>query len=729
MTDNPAVPSLRKRWRATLAVRFIVLAASLTAVTLGVTAWISYQTYRDVYTRHLISKAETLAGFVAAISPDRIFSYDFSSLHIYVKKLGDNEDLVYAVVLAENGQPLTSFLDRRRPVVMQAIKEVGSEDAARVARYIASLPDTIEVTAPIMFNQEQIGTVMIGVTRYFIDKDLRQLLLWNSLGSLMIVMLLSFGIYLIFRHSVLRPTQQLMQGARRVAHGDLQERIPLSSGDELGQLASSFNDMMTDLQSSYDQRTLALNELRQLNPTLETRVEERTLAIEKANRALERMALYDSLTALPNRTLVNDRLAQAIKTAERTNNSFVVMLIDLDRFKEVNDSLGHQAGDELLKKVGQRFVETMRDTDTIGRLGGDEFAILLPETSVDGAVSVADKLIKAMERSMELEGLSFTVAASIGIAHYPDHGTDASTLMRHADIAMYDAKLNRTGYSLYHKEIDTHSPRRLVLIGDLRAAFDAGRLALHYQPIIDIATGLPRGVEALARWPHPEKGFIPPDEFIPLIEQTGLVRHFACWVIDAALAQWNAWRQEGIDVVISVNLSMRNLQDKGFPEKLAELMRKWSVTPQALLLEITESAMMSDPDQVLSLLTGFSDMGVQIAIDDFGTGYSSLSYLKRLPVHEIKIDRSFVLDMTRDKDDAVIVRSTIDLAHNLGLKVGAEGVEDEETLTLLRELGCDLAQGYHIRRPGPVDSLQDMLGRLARKDRKMHIVKSPNGRK
>jgi diguanylate cyclase (GGDEF)-like protein len=716
MTDYSGVPSLQKPWRATLAIKFIALAASLTAATLGLTAWISYQTYRDIYITHLKSKAQTLAGFVAAVSPDRIFSYDFSSLHIYVKELSRNEDMIYAVVLADNGEPLTSFLDRDRPVVEAAIKAVGSADAAKVAKYIAGLPDTIPITVPIMFNQQQIGTVSIGVTRSLVDQDLRQLLVWNSAGSLMIIVLLSVGIYLIFRYSVVRPIQHLMQGARRVAHGDLQEEIPLSSEDELGQLARSFNEMMTDLQGSYDQRSLALDELRRLNQTLETRVAERTQDIENVNRALERMALYDSLTGLPNRTLVNDRLEQAIKIAERTNNPFAVMLIDLDRFKEVNDSLGHQVGDELLKEVGQRLAETLRDTDSIGRLGGDEFAILLPETGVEGAVRVANKLLKALDRSVELEGMSFSVSASIGVADYPEHGTDAGTLIRHADIAMYDAKLNKTGYSLYHKEIDTHSPRRLMLMGDLRAAFHAGQLTLHYQPIIDIATGLPRGVEALARWLHPEKGFIPPDEFIPLLEQTGLVRPFAYWVIDVALAQWTAWRQAGIDVVMSVNLSMRNLQDKGFSQQLAELMRKWSVTPNALLLEITESAMMSDPDQVLNLLTHFSSMGVQIAIDDFGTGYSSLSYLKRLPVHEIKIDRSFVQDMIQDKDDAVIVRSTIDLAHNLGLKVVAEGVENAETLTLLHELGCDLAQGYHISRPGPVGSLQNFFHKVVRTD-------------
>lgn len=715
MSLTTPLVSFWRRWRSSLAAKFVLLVAALTALTLGMTAWVSYHSYREAYLNHLHQKAELLAEFVASISPDRIYSYDFSTLYKYVRELSKTRDIVYAVVIDSNGEPLTAHLDKDDPIIASAIRAVGSEEMLKVIGYINHLPDVISITAPIIFNNNKIGSVIVGATRKYADQELSQILLWNALGSTSIILLLSAGIYFVFRHHVLRPTQELMEGAQRVARGNLRQPIPLVSTDELGQLAGSFNDMMGNLEQSNLGRTQALEHLRDLNRTLEIRVEERTRAIETVNRELEHLALYDPLTGLANRSLLQDRLEQMLKVPERTRELFTVMLLDLDRFKEVNDTFGHHTGDVLLKKVGRRLVEALRETDTIGRLGGDEFAILLPKTDSKSVVLVANKLSKALEHPEDIEGLRFIVSASLGIAVYPEHGTDASTLLKHADIAMYEAKQSKTGYCIYHREIDIHSPRRLALMNDLRVAVEAGQMQLHYQPILDLGSGAVRGVEALARWVHPEKGSIPPDQFIPIIEQTGLIRPFSRWVIDTALCQWAAWHARGIETVVSVNLSMRNLQDKEFPNELAELLQKWSVVPHTLLLEVTESAVMSDPDHVLMTLGYFHDLGVDVAIDDFGTGYSSLSYLKRLPVNEIKIDRSFVRDMREDKDDAMIVRSTIDLAHNLGLKVVAEGVEDEVTLRLLTELNCDLAQGYHFSRPVPADQVRFVYPKLVRR--------------
>ncbi len=699
MAPTRLLAALLRRWSTSLAAKFAFLVAFLTALTLGTTAWFSYQSYRNAYINHLQLKAEMLAEFVASISPDRIFSYDFSTLYVYVRELSKTRDLVYALVVDPDNQPITSYLDKKDPIVVAAIRAAGSEDIRNVIAVINRLPDTIAISAPILFNNKKVGMVMIAATRRYVDEELHDILLWNVLGGLLIVVVLSAGIFLVFRQKVLHPVENLIDGARRVSRGDLRQPIPVDSPDEMGLLAGSFNEMMSVLDQSLQQRGQALDKLRDLNRTLEIRVEERTRAIESVNRELERMALYDALTGLPNRTLIHDRLDQLLKAAERTPSTFSVMLMDLDRFKEVNDTFGHHAGDLLLKQVSRRLAGTLRDTDTIARLGGDEFAILLPGADDESAVHIARKIFSALEQPVDLEALSLTASASLGIARYPEHGQDASTLLRHADIAMYQAKQSRSGYCIYHKDIDTHSPRRMALMNDLRTAIDNGQMSLHYQPIMDIASGAIRGVEALARWNHPEKGIIPPDQFIPMIEQTGLVQPFSHWAIDTALRQWSAWRQQGIDTTVAVNLSMRNLQDREFPQELAGLLKRWSVVPRALMLEVTESAMMSDPDHVLETLIHFRSLGVDVAIDDFGTGYSSLSYLKRLPVNELKIDREFVKDMRHNKDDAVIVRSTIDLAHNLGMKVVAEGVEDGETLRLLTELNCDLAQGYHFGRP------------------------------
>ena len=679
--------STRCRWSASLAAKFVLLIACITALTLGLAAWYSYYSYQRAHLEHLRSKVEVLAGFVAAISPDRIFSYDFSTLYGYVRGLSHTKDVTYAVIIGANGMPMTAYLNRAHPITAEAIKAVGSADIREVSRHIDGMRDAFSTTAPITFNQQQSGQVVVGATRRYVDQELRRILFWNVMGSTLTILLLSVGIFLVFRQNILRPTHALMAGARRVAQGDLRQPIPVTSPDELGQLANSFNEMMASLEQSNSERKLALENLQELN------------------RNLEHLVLYDPLTNLPNRTLIQDRLMQALKTAERTKIPFAIVIMDLDRFKEVNDTFGHQTGDQLLIEVGQCLAKTLHSTDTIGRLGGDEFAIVLPDTDAEGAVCVARKVFLGLEQAFELHGIKFKVAASLGIALYPHHGTDASSLLKHADVAMYEAKHGRLGYTLYNKDIDIHSPRRLALINDLRFAVERGQMQLFYQPIMDIGTGAVRGFEALARWKHPEKGFVAPDQFIPMIEQTGLIQPFTNWVIDEALRQWSAWREQGIEIRMSINLSMQNLQDKAFPQELGALMQKWSVTPHALLLEVTESSMMGDPDRVLQTLNYFRSLGADIAIDDFGTGYSSLSYLKRMPVNEIKIDRSFVKDVCTNKDDAVIVRSTIDLAHNLGLEVVAEGVEDKDIVNFLAELNCDLAQGYYFSRPLPPEQI------------------------
>lgn len=692
--------------RSRLAAKFVLLIAGFTALMFGLTAWYSYYSYRDAQLNHLQAKAKLLADFVASISPDRIFSYDFSSLHTYAQELSANRDVTYAIIVDAQGKPMTSFIDREDPIVQAAIAALKDSDLLAVASYIDRMPDTLSVRSPIRFNQQQIGTVRIGVTRAYIDHELHGILVRNVLGSLVIVALLSLGIYLIFLQNVLRPTQDLIDGARRVANGELRTPIPTHSIDELGQLATSFNIMMERLGQSNAERGQALDDLRELNHTLEIRVEERTRAIESANRELEQLALYDSLTGLPNRSLIQDRLGLLLRSANRTHRPFVVMLIDLDRFKDVNDTFGHHIGDELLKKVGRMLVGNLRDVDTVGRLGGDEFAILLPDTYLAEALNVADKILRTLDIPIALGGLSLATGASLGIAAFPEHGRDAGTLFKHADVAMYHAKHGKTGFCVYHPDIDRHSPERLAFIQDLRLAVESAQMELHYQPIVDIRTHAIHSVEALARWTHPVRGPVPPDQFIPIIEQTGLIRPFSLWVVETALQQWAAWNAAGQRVIMAVNLSMHNLQDEAFPAALSRLMQTWSVPPQAFTLEVTESAMMSDPEHVLKTLAHFDELGIAVAIDDFGTGYSSLSYLKRLSVTELKIDRGFVKDMCADKDDVVIVRSTIDLAHNLGLKVVAEGVEDAETLQLLLELQCDRAQGQYFGAPLPATEIQ-----------------------
>ncbi|MDH5614624.1 MAG: bifunctional diguanylate cyclase/phosphodiesterase, partial [Gammaproteobacteria bacterium] len=346
---------------------------------------------------------------------------------------------------------------------------------------------------------------------------------------------------------------------------------------------------------------------------------------------------------------------------------------------------------------------------TVGRLGGDEFAVIVSNADTDEAVLVANNLLKVLDEPFIVNESNFHISASVGIASYPEHGEDVSTLIKRADVAMYVAKRARCGYFVYDLNEDPNSLGRLTLMGELRKAIDEDSMELYYQPKLDLESGKIVGVEALARWTIPEKGMIPPDFFVPVMEQTGLIKPFTKWALNKAIGQCVAWQKENIDITMSVNLSVYNLRDPEFLHVTSELLKKWKPKPGSIILEITESAIMTDDDFTRNVLSNLSKEGVHFSIDDFGTGYSSLVHLKQLQPSEIKIDKSFVMDMNTNKDDAVIVRSTIDLGHNLGLKVVAEGVETQEVMDSLKELGCEMIQGYHISRPLPVNEITEFL--------------------
>ena len=441
-------------------------------------------------------------------------------------------------------------------------------------------------------------------------------------------------------------------------------------------------------------------EIKALKEDLEQRVVKRTMELATVNKELQHQALHDALTSLPNRVLMQDRLQQATRAAKRDNHALALMITDLDRFKEINDTLGHHYGDLLLQQVAVRLRGALRDSDTVARLGGDEFAVLLPTiSSEEQATQAAIKIAKAMEAPFILENQYFHVGISIGVALYPKDGDNSTHLMRRADVAMYVAKRAQSSYAFYNPAQDQHSASRLALVGELRTALEQKQLIVHYQPIVDLKQRQVVGVEALLRWQHPARGLLQPDEFISLAEQTGLIKGLTLFVLDGALQQLHLWQTAGLHLRMAVNLSSRSLNDPDLVRQIDELLNRWQVLPQQLQLEITESAIMEDPTRAMSTLSRLYAMGIKLSIDDFGTGYSSLSYLKQLPVHEIKIDKSFVEDMINNNEDRVIVRSTIDLAFNMGHHVIAEGVNSPEALALLREMGCGLAQGFYISKP------------------------------
>ncbi len=431
--------------------------------------------------------------------------------------------------------------------------------------------------------------------------------------------------------------------------------------------------------------------------------------IIKQQAEIEYQALHDSLTHLPNRSLLLDRLEQEIKNSTRHYTSFAVMIMDLDRFKIINDTLGHPVGDEVLKEISYRLQRILRSSDTVARLGGDEFAVILPDANELYANHVGQKILLALKRAVEIDHHKLYVGASVGISIYPQHGTNPHTLIQHADVAMYVAKRENSGLSMYSAEQDSHSVRRLVLEKDLHDAIHNQSLTIQFQPKVELRTKTIMGVEALLRWNHEQLGQVSPEEIIDIAEQTGLIKQLTNFVLESGLKYCAEWRSRGINLTLAVNLSATNLQDPQLMNHVKNSLRRWNIPPDQLELEVTESAMMFDIDRAINVMNELDAMHVMLSIDDFGTGFSSLSYLKRLPVDFLKIDQSFIIGMLNDKNDYSIVRSTIELAHNLNMQVVAEGIEDKALLDELAKLGCDIAQGFYFSDPLDSNDLIDWI--------------------
>jgi len=494
------------------------------------------------------------------------------------------------------------------------------------------------------------------------DTLVRSIIVIACIGLMIIL-----GIFSMTNFFVLNPLSNLTSALNREADGEETEDLNLPKHIEMRNLIEAFTNMRDQVK------------LRQAQ--------------------LEHQAMHDALTGLPNRILLIDRINQLIKDSKRNNIKPGVILIDLDRFKEINDTLGHHVGDTLLQEISRRLIKVLRDLDTIARLGGDEFAIVLHDVSAEGSKVVANKITAALVAPIHIEKHQLLVRCSQGIALYPEHGETDADLLKNADIAMYIAKRSHLGYSMYDPGEDNKDVANISLSADLTNAIKSHQFKLYYQPKIDAKTGTVVSSEALIRWQHPTKGFIPPELIIELAEQSGLILSLTDWVLKTSIEQAVEWRNQGMELSVAVNLSVFNLRNPNFVNTVRELLNESQLDPKLLILEVTESAMMLNPELASKILTELSDMGLQISIDDFGTGYSSLAYLKNLPVHELKIDKSFVMNIVNDKSDISIVKSTIDLAHNLGLKVVAEGVENQESWRILNTLDCDTLQGYFFSKP------------------------------
>ncbi|MBV1908841.1 MAG: EAL domain-containing protein [Kangiellaceae bacterium] len=483
-----------------------------------------------------------------------------------------------------------------------------------------------------------------------------------------IYIIVAFVATLFFSQRMTRPIRLLRQLTSKIAHGQYQTEIKVKT---------------------------SISEIEELADTLEFMREE----LVAQSDSMKHLALHDHLTGLPNRVLLEDRVNQMLRLRGENQPPCILAIIDLDRFKEINDSFGHLVGDNVLIKTSLRLVNILRKSDTVARLGGDEFALLFPRTTSIAAITLAKKTISELEKPFNCDGHSVSLGASIGLAHYPEHGSCYEELFKKADIAMYAAKSSGVDIQVYQPSLNEDHLESLTMVTDLRTALESRNFFAVYQPKVCATTGDLMGVEALIRWQHPQRGLIPPIDFIHTAERSGLISQITQWVLEEAIKQSAAWQKMGLNISIAVNLSPINLVEENFKEGVLNLLDQYQLATAKLELEITESSFFADPIKAQEILTDLNNHGIEISIDDFGTGYSSLAQLKKMPVSTLKIDRSFVAHMHSNSSDSAIVSATINMAHELGLKVVAEGVEDFETLEKLRHYDCDIIQGYLISKP------------------------------
>lgn len=500
-------------------------------------------------------------------------------------------------------------------------------------------------------------------------------LLLQLIGVLLVAALMALVAAMLLSNGITRPITKLVNAAAKIREGEYVEHFPKASTDEVTSLSTAISSMQE--------------------------------GIKRREEEIQHLAYYDTLTGLPNRNQFQKNLVESIN--QSGDHALAILMMDVDRFKEINDTIGHAAGDELLQEIAQRLNSAAYKGVSIAHLGGDEFAVIIENVDEQRQESILENFSSLFERPFEIEKLALEVDVSIGLAMYPRDAKTAQGLMQCADIALYSCKGKHFGYAVYQESLNKHSVQRLSLMSELRSALAEGQLQLFYQPKLSIAERKITTVECLIRWIHPEHGFIPPDDFIPLAEQTGAIRDVTHWGLRTAFEQCSKWREMGHNIGVAVNISAMDLVDMQLPTYVAELMSEFDTDNTVLTLEVTESAVMSDPQSALKALNTLRRMGIALSIDDFGTGYSSMAQLKKMPVDELKIDKAFVLDLANNDDDKIMVRTLMSLAQNLGLNTVAEGVEDKETLKFLEQIGCTKAQGFYLSRPLPADKFNEWL--------------------
>ncbi len=664
--------------RLGLGAKFTLTVLTILAATMAANTLYYLETSNRFYEEQLVERGRALGRLISLVSPEAILGFDYLLLNNYTREVSSQQDVVYGVIVNPQGMPISSYIKDSDPLIKKYAGAGKPQDISKLLEKLHGQPELIQLEFPIAHNSVLLGRFLVGISRESLQSEFRRQLLVQALVLTALVLFLSAAIHAVFRFNVLFPIRNLIAASQKVGRGQY-TLVEVKSADELGLLARAFNTMIEDIRQ------------------------------EQAN--LHRQANFDMLTGLPNRMMALDRIAQEINRAKRSRQRFAMFFIDLDNFKDVNDSLGHSVGDDLLVATGARVRATLRDADTVARLGGDEFLVLAPDVASETQVEeIAERLIAAISEPQELNGRKVVARCSVGIALFPDNGDNVQTLMANADNAMYQAKASGHGSAIFFtEEMNIRLRERMQMEQDLNLAVELGQLALHFQPIFN-STGLRyRGAEVLLRWEHPEKGAISPSVFIPLAEASGQIVAIGDWVLEQACRSWRAWRDAGIDAgVLAINISRIQFR-KRFSKRLAELMATYNIPPHVLELEITESVLLDDHIQVAEELSSLRAAGLTLSLDDFGTGFSSLSYLKRFRFDVLKIDRSFVTGLPDNPDDVLLVKAILAMAKGFDIQVVAEGVEKHDQLNFLGKQGCEYCQGFLLGKPMTEEAFQNYL--------------------
>ncbi|NNJ92637.1 MAG: EAL domain-containing protein [Gammaproteobacteria bacterium] len=705
-------PATFKRF-AGLSLQFGLLISVIITLSMLGNAWVSYAESIRIADKTLQTRLQSISRLLADISTEALLIHDYVSINDFLETTASQADVVFVRLTGNSGETIDHALSPDSTLTQAVLESADSNPLETFFLDMARNKNIVSNTFPIKFQGDKIAELYIGVDRRNYDAEAKQNLLHNLKFSLLTAMIAGLAIYWIFKFRIVKPISRLKQAAARVANFDMDQLVKIEGHNELSELSVSFNEMTQQLSEANSDRQQSMLELSRLNESLEERIHKRTRELQQMNTRVMHQAMHDPLTGLPNRSLIMERLRQSLRYAHRHHKMVAVFMLDLNRFKEVNDTLGHPVGDQVLIEVSKRIPTVLRETDTVGRLGGDEFVIVLPETTRQDAMLVADKVMEQFGLGFEIDGHQLSIGTSIGISLYPEHSETPDTLIQRADVALYVAKRGTNNHiALYNESDDHHSLSRLLLVSDLKKAIDKDQLSFQFQPQVNLQTNDICGAEALCRWKHPTQGFISPEIFIPMAEDAGLIKALTNRVIEAVIRYHRQWQQQGIDIRVAINLSMGNLLDLDLIKHIEDLIHNEEIPAQNLKLEITESMIMSDPERITEILSAETFENVDISIDDFGTGYSSLGHLKRLPVNEVKIDKSFIFNMINDADDTTIVQTIIQLAKNLSLNVVAEGVEDQKTSDQLQIMGCKIVQGYHYSRPVDPDNLPETVKQI-----------------